>query len=88
MRNLCRFLLFFSVLFVVLESWVHVGSDLQLPLAALGAIDPAVGLGVVDEFFFVRIPLEWALEPVGEVAQVADGDRAAADFDIADSLPA
>src|SRR4051812_3364615 len=50
-------------------------------LAAL-AVAPAVGLGVAGEFPLLRVPLQLAAVPVGEVRQVADGHAAGADLDV------
>src|SRR6185436_13277897 len=37
-----------------------------------------------DDFFFYWIPFQRPAQPVGDVAQVADGDASRADFDVAD----
>ena len=58
----------------------------QFPRLASWPVEPGVGLGVVAELPRLRVPAEPAAVPVGEVAQVADGDGAGADFDVADWL--
>src|SRR6266700_4120034 len=58
------------------------------PGGALGAIDPAIGFFVFDELPGGGVPLERAIQPVADVAQVTDGDAVCADFDRADALMA
>src|SRR5262249_29627890 len=56
----------------------------QLPGIPLRAVEPAAGLGIAEELFLDRIPLERAIEPVGDVAQVGDGRPAVAELDVAE----
>src|SRR5205814_2515291 len=58
----------------------------DLPLAAAFAAQPAVGLVVGFELFLVRVPEQLAVEPVADVAEVADARRAVADLGGADAL--
>ena len=47
-----------------------------------------VGLRIVGEDLFDRVPAEPAAGPAGDVAQVADGGRAVADLDVGHRLGA
>ena len=55
----------------------------RLPRPTFGAVQPGVGFGVAEEFLGLRVPLELAVIPVGQVAEVTDRDGAAADFHVA-----
>src|SRR5262249_35818331 len=54
-----------------------------IPFAAL-AVEPFVGFGVVHKLPALGVPAQLLVVPVGQIAQVADGYRAGADFDVAD----
>ena len=56
----------------------------QRPRFALGPVEPAVGLGVADDLLGDGVPLQRPLQPVGDVAQVADGRGAVGDLDVAE----
>lgn len=57
----------------------------QVPLVAVNAAEPGVVAdGAVEEAFLFGVPLESAAVPVGEIDEVADGDGAGADLDVAD----
>src|SRR5688572_29434470 len=60
--------------------------ELHVPRPALGAVGPAIRFVVTDDLFGGGVPLEGAVEPVDEVHQVADGDGAGADLDVADGF--
>ena len=55
----------------------------HFPIASLGPVEPLVGFVIAQELFFGGIPLEAAMVPIREVAQMADGHGAATDLDIA-----
>src|SRR5262249_4400983 len=58
----------------------------QLPRIAALAVEPAIVAVLADEAPALRVPAQTLVMPVGEVAGVADGDRAGADFDVGDRI--
>src|SRR5262245_61009411 len=58
----------------------------QLPWCAAFAVEPAVVAVLADEAPALRVPAQALMIPVGEVAEVADGDRAGADLDVRDRI--
>src|SRR5438093_5368183 len=50
-------------------TWVR-GRRLQAPGLALGAVEPAGGFGVAEDFLALGVPAQRPVEPVGDVAQV------------------
>src|SRR5262249_34631942 len=57
----------------------------QRPRLALRAVEPAGGLGVADDLLPGRVPFERPLQPVGDVAEVADGAGPVGDLDVAEA---
>ena len=58
--------------------------SLECPRLALRAVEPARGVGVAEALFRGRVPADGLFQPVAEVGEVADGDGAAAELDVAD----
>ena len=56
--------------------------DLELPGAAHRTRQHPVGLVIVYKSFILRVPFQRPLQPVGDITQVANGNRAAACLDI------
>ena len=61
---------------------------IPVPRRSAWSIQKSVGGFIVDESFGLGIPFKRAVEPIGDVAQVADGYRPAADLDVADGASA
>ena len=59
---------------------------LNLPRGALLTIQPFVGLVISHESLVLRIPLEPAVIPIGQIPEVADRDGPATDLDVADGF--
>jgi hypothetical protein len=60
---------------------------LEVPGASHGAAQHSVGLFVVDELLFFRVPAELSAQPYGNVVQVADGVGADGGVNGTDCLP-
>src|SRR5262245_23474335 len=60
----------------------------QLPWIAAFAVEPAVVAVFADEAPALRVPAQALVMPVGEIAEVADGDRAGADLAVGDRVAA
>ena len=56
----------------------------ERPRLALGAVEPERCVGIAENLFRGRVPADGLLQPVAEVGEVADGDGAAAELDVAD----
>ena len=62
---------------------------LNLPRGAFVTIQPFVGFVISNESLVLRVPLEPAVIPIGQIPEVADRYGPAADLDIANGfLPA
>ena len=74
---MCRRLLF---------GWGGSAVQLNLPRGAFVTIQPFVGLVISNESLVLRIPLEPAVIPIGQISQVADRHGSAADLDVANGF--
>ena len=63
---------------------VRFGRNSDRPRLALRAVEPERGVGVAEDLFRGRVPAEGLPQPVAKVGEVADGDGATTDLDIAD----
>ena len=59
---------------------------LNLPRGAFVTIQPFVGLVIPNESLVLRVPLEPAVIPIGQIPEVADRDGPATDLDVADGF--
>ena len=59
---------------------------LNLPRGALLTIQPFVGLVISNKSLVLRVPLEPAVIPIGQIPEVADRDGPATDLDIANGF--
>ena len=59
---------------------------LNLPRGAFVTIQPFVGFVISNESLVLRVPLEPAVIPIGQIPEVADRDGPATDLDVADGF--